>query len=118
MKLKFELKHQNIEYLHRVLTLVSQQYWEKALDEKILFYFDEEVIMIYPSEKGGLDKIYARIHITNSIGNDNHKFTSSYQIKSLKEKSAILISPKKLTLFIESLKTLVDSQYDGSFKLA
>jgi hypothetical protein len=42
MKLKFELKHQNIEYLHRVLTLISQQYWEKALDEKILFYFDEE----------------------------------------------------------------------------
>lgn len=70
---------------------MSTQYWEKNLDEKILFYFDEECIVIYPSEKGGLDKIYARIHITNSCGGDNFKFCSTYQIKSLKEKSAILV---------------------------
>ena len=73
---------------------------------------------IYPSEKAGLDKIYASIHITISCGNDNFKFCSQYMIKSLKEKSAIMIQPKKLSLFIESLKTLVDGGYDASLKLS
>jgi hypothetical protein len=118
MKLKFDIKHLNIEYLHKVLCLLSQQYWEKALDEKILFYFDEDTIMIYPMEKGGLDKIFARVQIRISCGNDSFKFCSSYTIKSLREKSAILISPKHLSSFILALKTLINNQYDGNFKLS
>jgi hypothetical protein len=35
----------------------------------------------------------------------------------MKEKNSVLIQPKKLSTFIENLKTLVDSQYDASFKL-
>lgn len=42
---------------------------------------------------------------------------SSYQIKSQKEKSAILISPHDLQGFILDLKVLVELGYDAMFKL-
>ena len=64
MKLKFEIRHGNIEYLHRVLQLVNSVYWDKSLDDKILFYFDEDSVVIYPNEKAGIDRIYAKIQIS------------------------------------------------------
>jgi hypothetical protein len=64
MKLKFEIRLGNIEYLHRVLQLVNNVYWDKSLDDKILFYFDEDSVVIYPSEKAGIDRIYAKIQIS------------------------------------------------------
>ena len=33
--------------------------------EKMYFYFDEDQLIIYPAEKGGFDKVFARIHISN-----------------------------------------------------
>ena len=71
--------------------------------------------MIYPAEKAGFDKIYARIHITNVAGAD--RFFHTYFIKSLKEKSAIVVSPRSIDQLINNLKMLVDSNYDASFKL-
>ena len=63
MKLKFTLRHGHIEYLYKVLQLVNNTYWDKSLDDKIYIYFDNDCIVIYPSEKAGLDRIYARIRI-------------------------------------------------------
>ncbi len=70
MKLRFELRRANIEALYsklspnflEVLALVSQ-IWAAA--DKIYFYFDQDQLIIYPEEKGGFDKVFARIHIHN-----------------------------------------------------
>ena len=112
MKLKFEIKHGTIEYLYRVLSLVNNTYWDKSLDDKIYFYFDDESIVIYPCEKGGLDKVFARIKIEVK-SSDQNSFFNNYLIKSLKEKNAMLVSPKKLSVLIENLKRLTESQYDA-----
>ena len=63
MKLKFAVKYSNIEYLYRVLSLVNNTYWDKSMDDKIYFYFDDESIVIYPCEKAGMDRIFARIKV-------------------------------------------------------
>ena len=96
MKLKFVVKHSNIEYLYKVLQLVNNTYWDKSMDDKIYFYFDDESIVIYPCEKGGFDKIYARIKVEVK-SSDQNSFFSEYLIKSLKEKNAMLVAPKRLS---------------------
>lgn len=63
MKLKFELKLQNIQYLHKLLVL-AQQIWKQG--EKIFFYFDTDSMIIYPESRAGFDKVFARIHVDNS----------------------------------------------------
>jgi hypothetical protein len=45
-----------------VLSLVSL-IWSAS--DKIYFYFDQDQMIIYPEEKGGFDKVFARIHIAN-----------------------------------------------------
>ena len=62
MKLKFELKRANIEHLHKLLQLTSQ-IW--ANQDKIYFYFDVDQMIIYPENRAGFDKVFARIHINN-----------------------------------------------------
>lgn len=109
MKLKFELKKAQIPNLYKLLQLTSQ-IWKN--DEKIYFYFDTDQVIIYPESRQGFDKIFARIHITAK------DFFSSYQIKSQKEKSAILISPHQLSSFMGDLKVLDELGYDALFKLA
>jgi hypothetical protein len=116
MKLKFVIKHANIEYFYKVLSLVNNLYWDKGLDDKIYFYFDDESIVIYPSEKAGIDRVYARIKIEVK-SQDANSFFNDYLIKSLKEKNAMLVQPKKLSSLIENLKRLHESQYDAAFKL-
>lgn len=75
-------------------------------------------MIIYPTNKAGYDKVYSRIHIKNNVERaGENSFFSSYQIKSMRPKSAILISPKDLKSFIEDLKVLVDLGYDAAFKL-
>ena len=83
-------------------------------------------MIIYPEDKGGFDRVYARIHIRNAPpagGNEGSgmgiqsNFLSNYTIKSQKEKNAILISPQSLTHFTENLKVLVDLGYEAQFKL-
>mmetsp|Transcript_13965 Transcript_13965/g.23742 ORF Transcript_13965/g.23742 Transcript_13965/m.23742 type:complete len:224 (+) Transcript_13965:1-672(+) len=77
-------------------------------------------MIIYPEHRAGLDKVFARIHINNAnpkSGESSQNFFASYQIKSQKEKSAILISPHDLSSFISDLKVLVDLNYDAMFKL-
>lgn len=63
MKLKFELKRGNIENLHRLLSLTCQ-IWRN--DDKIFFYFDSDQLIIYPENRSGFDKVFARIHINNA----------------------------------------------------
>ena len=117
MKLKFELKRGNIENLHKLLQLTSQ-IWKN--DDKIYCYFDSDQMIIYPESRSGFDKVFARIHINNANPNkmnEGQNFFASYQIKSQKEKNAILISPHNLASFIEDLKVLVELGYDAMFKL-
>ena len=45
-------------------------------------------------------------------------FLEKHLIKSQKEKNAILISPKKLSVLIEILKKLTENSYDAKFKLS
>ena len=92
--------------------MVHSQYWGQ---DQILFYFDENTIIFYPADKAGFEKIYARVLLTDVNGDG--KFFQTYTIKSLKEKSAIVISPKSINQFIMNLKSLVDCKYDASFKL-
>ena len=94
--------------LYRVLSLVNNTYWDKSMDDKIYFYFDDESIVIYPCEKAGMDRIFARIKV-EVRSSDSNSFFNDYLIKSLKEKNAMLIAPKKLSVLIENLKRLVDS---------
>lgn len=63
MKLKFELKKVNIDNLCKLLQMTSQ-IWKN--DEKIYFYFDADQMIIYPENRSGFDKIFARIHINNT----------------------------------------------------
>jgi hypothetical protein len=42
-----------------------------------------------------------------SAGDSECGFFQSYTIRSMKEKSAVLLTPKKLSSFIEDLKVLV-----------
>jgi hypothetical protein len=117
MKLKFELKRGNIENLHKLLQLTAQ-IWKN--DDKIYCYFDSDQMIIYPESRSGFDKVFARIHINNANPNkmnEGQNFFASYQIKSQKEKNAILISPHNLASFIEDLKVLVELGYDAMFKL-
>lgn len=116
MKLKFELKRANIENLHKLLQLTSQ-IWRN--DDKIFLYFDGDQMIIYPENRSGFDKVFARIHINNvnPQRGEGQNFFASYQIKSQKEKNAILISPHNLASFIEDLKVLVELGYDAMFKL-
>mmetsp|Transcript_31677 Transcript_31677/g.48479 ORF Transcript_31677/g.48479 Transcript_31677/m.48479 type:complete len:174 (+) Transcript_31677:76-597(+) len=88
-------------------------------DDKILFYFDTDQMIVYPQNKSGFDKVFARIHInnTNPKGDTGQKFFSQYTIKSQKEKNAILVCPSELPSFITDLKVLVDLGYDATFKL-
>lgn len=81
MKLKFELKKANIEHLHKLLSL-TQQIWRN--DDKMYFYFDVEQMIIYPESRSGFDKVFARIHITNSNPrpDSSQNFFTYYQIKS------------------------------------
>ena len=69
MKLKFELKRANIENLHKLLQLTST-IWKN--DDKIYFYFDADQMIVYPENRTGFDKVFARIHInnTNPKGNE------------------------------------------------
>jgi len=39
--------------------------WDK--NDKIFFYFDESNMFIYPDERAGFDKVFARIHIRNEL---------------------------------------------------
>ena len=76
-------------------------------------------MIIYPENRTGFDKVFARIHINNAnpkMG-EGQNFFASYQIKSQKEKNAILISPHNLASFLEDLKVLVELGYDAMFKL-
>ena len=109
MKLKFELRRQSIPNLYKLLQLTAQ-IWKN--DEKIYFYFDVDQLIIYPESRQGFDKIFARLHITA------RDFFHNYQIKSQKEKSAILISPHSLSSFLSDLKVLEELGYDALFKLA
>ena len=83
----------------------------------IYFYFDADQVVIYPEEAGGFDKVFARIHITNVYSEGGGGFFQSYTVKSLKKKSAVLLTPKKLSSFIEDLKVLIDLNADATFKL-
>ena len=76
-------------------------------------------MIIYPENRSGFDKVFARIHINNvnPQRGEGQNFFASYQIKSQKEKNAILISPHNLASFIEDLKVLVELGYDAMFKL-
>lgn len=78
-------------------------------------------MVIYPEERAGFDKVFARIHIANQLnaelGGGGSTFFHKYEIKSMKEKSAILVTPKKISSFIEDLKVLIDLECSGSFKL-
>ena len=117
MKLRFDIKRANIEQLQKLLALTFTLW--KA-DDKIFFYFDQDQMIIYPQNKSGFDKIFARIHINNSNprnADSGQKFFSQYTIKSQKEKSAILVCPVDLQSFINDLKVLVDLGYDATFKL-
>jgi hypothetical protein len=105
------------------------QIWGTGGGERIFFYFDVDCMIIYPEDKGGFDRVYARIHIRNSAsGADGitsaggaapsaSNFLTNYTIKSQKEKNAILISPQSLAQFIDNLKVLVDLGYEAQFKL-
>ena len=68
--------------------------------ERIFFYFDTDNMIIYPEDKGGFDRVYARIHIrntpTDSSAAAQGNFLTNYTIKSQKEKNAILVSPQSL----------------------
>ena len=76
-------------------------------------------MVIYPAERSGFDKVYARIHISNltAAHGGGGGFFKSFSIKSLKPKNAVLVSPKSLKGFIEDLKVLVDLGYDAYFRL-
>ena len=67
------------------------QIWGGSGGEKIYFYFDQDCMIIYPEDKGGFDRVYARIHIRNAPpagGNEGSgmgiqsNFLSNYTIKS------------------------------------
>eukprot|EP00347_Sterkiella_histriomuscorum_P007817 403347449 len=108
-------RNERIE-IEKILQLVSHL-WGNA--ERILFYFDNDQMIIYPEEKGGFDRVYARIHILNThqkSGDGQHFFTN-YSIKSQKDKNAILIQVTNLPTFIDNLKILVDLGYDAILKL-
>jgi len=82
-----------------ILQLVNQT-WGGSGQEKIYFYFDQDCMIIYPEDRGGFDRVYARIHIRNApsggeggAGGLQSNFLTNYTIKSQKEKNAILISP-------------------------
>ena len=68
---------------------------------------------MYPTNQVGFDKIYARIVITDA----KESFFSEYSIQSLKEKNAIMVRPQKMSDLMEKLRTLVNNDYDGQFKL-
>ena len=101
--------------------MVYSQIWtqsgRKDDSEKIFFYFDADYVVIYPEEAGGFDRVFARIHINNVFNENGGGFFSSYTVKSLKKKSAVLLTPKKLSSFIEDLKVLIDLNADATFKL-
>ena len=66
MKLKFDLRKTHIEHLHKILQHIYSNIWSHNHDdEQIFFYFDNDVMVIYPSEKGGFDRVFACIHISN-----------------------------------------------------
>jgi len=60
MKLKFDIRRQYIKNLHQILTICTK-IWKN--DERIIFYFDDNQLIIYPETRQGFDKIFARIHI-------------------------------------------------------
>lgn len=104
--------------MHKILSHVYTNVWNNNQeDDQIFFYFDDENMVIYPGEKGGFDRIFARIHISNLTSAHGGGFFKSFTIKSLKRKNAVLVSPKSLKGFIEDLKVLVDLNYDASFRL-
>ena len=89
--------------------------WSDSKKEelKIYFYFDVDNVIIYPEERGGFDKIFGRLHIQNKLqqgffhSDADQGFFSNYTIKSMKEKCAVLLSPLKMSRFIEDLKVLI-----------
>ena len=74
-------------------------------------------MVIYPGEKGGFDRVFSRIHINNLTNAHGGGFFKSYTIKSVKNKNAVLLSPKSIKEFIEDLKVLLDLSADASFRL-
>ena len=71
-----------------ILQLVNQ-IWGGSGQEKIYFYFDQDCMIIYPEDRGGFDRVYARIHIRNAPtgaegggGGMQANFLSNYTIKS------------------------------------
>lgn len=68
------------------------QIWGTTAGERIFFYFDTDCMIIYPEDKGGFDRVYARIHIRNqslstdgvasATGVPTGNFLSNYTIKS------------------------------------
>ncbi|CDW88775.1 UNKNOWN [Stylonychia lemnae] len=100
-----------------ILQLASQIWGNTG---RIFFYFDDTKMIIYPEEKNPFDRVFARVHIdllamdTNDI---QVHFFHQYNIKSQKDKNAVLICPLNFPLFVENLKILVELGYDAQFKL-
>ena len=97
--------------------MYSNIWQHSAEDEQIFFYFDAENMVIYPAERGGFDRVFARIHISNLTSSHGGGFFKSFTIKSLKQKNAVLVSPKNIRSFIEDLKVLIDLNDDANFRL-
>jgi hypothetical protein len=90
--------------------------WESG--EKILIYFNDHNIVIYPESNIGFDKIFGRIHIVpNAQAELLFGFMSNYKCQSQQDDNAILISPIKISELLDGLKVLVELNYDGNFKL-
>jgi hypothetical protein len=77
MKLKFELKpHQMSKllgiyhthnYFSDILKEVKGIWGDKGETGQIMFYFDNDQMIIYPEHKGGWDRIYSRVHVLNHL---------------------------------------------------
>ena len=90
---------------------VYSNIWQHQTTEadQIFFYFDSDTLIIYPRDQScGFKDVFSRIHISNLYSPHGGSFFKSYTIKSLKQKNAVLYSPKSIKDFIEELKMLID----------
>ena len=107
------------------------QIWER--NDKVLFFFDDNIMMVYPDERAGFDKVFARFTITNKLDRDQvpHEgvvtragpgssavFFDNYLVRSQKENNVVVIMPLELNSFLEDLKVLIELGYNGEFKLS
>jgi hypothetical protein len=117
MKLKFTISNKNIGILRALLTNINNGVWKSG--QKILFWFTNDSIHIFPKELGVEETVDAQIWLI-PIGTEfkeHDSFCENYTIDSLKDRNDVCFSFHNFSDFMNNLKAMHSVGKSINFKI-